>query len=130
MTLDILLIIFEGNILEKPESEEEARTFISGYSTSPPMTVGSVMVTKLDKHMISRSALDTASAHFNVIPTQIIDKLVEEGSVFRCAGGLMVENPLVVPYRVKIEGGMDSIMGMKLETVIKLMLEVSEQSSD
>ena len=37
-----------GRILEKPESEAEARAFITGYSLSSAQTVGSVLVTNLN----------------------------------------------------------------------------------
>eukprot|EP01025_Chloroclados_australasicus_P059255 TRINITY_DN7482_c0_g1_i3.p1 TRINITY_DN7482_c0_g1~~TRINITY_DN7482_c0_g1_i3.p1 ORF type:complete len:238 (-),score=33.99 TRINITY_DN7482_c0_g1_i3:197-910(-) len=120
------VVVHDDNILEKPESEEEARRFISGYSFSPPKTVGSVQVTQLDSNK-STNAIDIAVARFNPIPDEVVNKLVEEGTVFRCAGGLMVENPLVIPYRIAIEGGMDSIMGMRFETVVRLMVQLNEE---
>ena len=52
-----------------------------------------------------------------------VDKLVAEGSVFQCAGGLMVENPLVQPHVLRMEGTMDSIMGLCTATLKKLLEE-------
>ena len=42
------VVVHDGRILEKPESDAEARAFISGYSLSSAQTVGSVLVTNLN----------------------------------------------------------------------------------
>mmetsp|Transcript_30020 Transcript_30020/g.48132 ORF Transcript_30020/g.48132 Transcript_30020/m.48132 type:complete len:260 (+) Transcript_30020:29-808(+) len=105
------VVVHEGRILEKPESDEEARAFIKGYSRSPPQTVGSVVLT--DVRSGRRWArVDTAKMFYREIPDQIIDKLIEEGKIFHSAGGLRVEDPLVSPYIISIEGTKDSIMGL------------------
>ena len=39
------VVVWNGQILEKPENEKEARAFIAGYGESPPSTVGSCVVT-------------------------------------------------------------------------------------
>lgn len=38
-----------------------------------------------------------------------------------CAGGLMVEHELVSPYVMKIDGTMDSVMGLSKPLVLKLL---------
>jgi septum formation protein len=65
--------------------------------------------------------------HFNAIPPASVDVLIEEGEVFWCAGGLMVEHPLVVPHVTKMEGGQDSVMGLSKETVMRLLCEAAAQ---
>jgi septum formation protein len=47
--------------------------------------------------------------------------LIEEGEIFWCAGGLMVEHPKVQPWIVSMEGGMDSVMGLRKQTVMDLL---------
>jgi septum formation protein len=42
------VVVHEDEILEKPETEEEARRFIDGYGRSPASTVGSVVCTNLE----------------------------------------------------------------------------------
>ena len=42
--------------------------------------------------------LDTSKIYFKPIPSEIIDKLLDEGEVIHCAGGLMIEHPLIQPY--------------------------------
>jgi septum formation protein len=41
--------------------------------------------------------------------------------VINCAGGLMVEHPLVLPYRKKIIGTEESVMGLSLELLASLL---------
>eukprot|EP00466_Bigelowiella_natans_P007967 jgi/Bigna1/144889/aug1.92_g19597 len=105
------VVVHEGRILEKPESDEEARAFIKGYSRSPPQTVGSVVLTDVQSGR-RWARVDTAKMFYREIPDQIIDKLIEEGKIFHSAGGLRVEDPLVSPYIISIEGTKDSIMGL------------------
>lgn len=48
-------------------------------------------------------------------------KLCGEGTVLQCAGGLMVEHPLVEPFIARIDGSMDSVMGLSKALVLKLL---------
>ena len=47
--------------------------------------------------------------------------MVEEGTVMKCAGALMIENPLLSPYITHFEGTKDAIMGLPKQTVLRLM---------
>ena len=42
----------------------------------------------------------------------VIDQLISEGVVFNCAGGLMIENPLILPFLQRVEGSEESVMGI------------------
>ena len=118
------VVVCADTILEKPESEEEARQFISLYAKNPPSTVGSCVVTD-PRSGQQWAAVDRASVTFSTIPDSLVDSLIEEGEVFYCAGGLMVEHPLLQPHIVRLDGGMDSIMGLCKETVVRLLREAS-----
>jgi septum formation protein len=89
----------------------QARTFIKGYSNSFSSTVGSVLVTNLRTGKRAEG-VDTAKIFFKDIPESIINQLIQEGGIFNCAGGLMIEHPLVTPLITKIHGTTDSIMGL------------------
>ena len=67
----------------------------------------------------------SAQIHFKDIPESVIDQLLEEGMVYRCAGGLMIEHPSVSPLITKIEGTQDSIMGLPKRLVLKLLLQAA-----
>nr|XP_043636024.1 7-methyl-GTP pyrophosphatase isoform X2 [Erigeron canadensis] len=91
------VVVYEGMIREKPESEEEARQFIKGYSGKHAATVSSVLVTNL-KNGFTKGDFDKVEIHFHEIPDHVIDKLLEEGLVLKVAGALIIEHPLIVPY--------------------------------
>ena len=48
------------------------------------------------------------------------------GDVLNCAGGLMVEHPLILPYRKSIEGTEESVMGLSLELLTKLLVDLKQ----
>ena len=118
------VVVHRGAILEKPESADEARRFIRSYSHDCARTVGAVVVTQLATGAVA-AGLDTAAVHFGAIPDATIEALIAQGDVFFCAGGLMVESPLVAPHVARMEGGMDSIMGLGKELTARLLIEAA-----
>lgn len=126
------VVLHKGNILEKPENEDEARAMIAAYAEAPASTVGSTVVTNL-RTMERHQQVDVARITFaeSGIPQSSVDFLVEEGEIFWCAGGLMVEHPKVQPWIVSMEGGMDTIMGLRKQTVVELLEKsVRSQSNE
>ena len=61
--------------------------------------------------------------YFNAIPDEVVEQVVEEGTVMKCAGALMVENPLLAPYITRFDGTQDAIMGLSKNTVLSLVAE-------
>jgi septum formation protein len=122
------VVTCNGCILEKPESIEQAKEFVSSYAQHPPSTVGSCVLTHLPSG-IQVSGVDTATINFsNKIPSDLIDRLLEDGApVLSCAGGLMVEHPLVKEHIERIDGTEDSVMGLSKELVLQLLKELSDK---
>ena len=152
-THDILItadqvVTHDGKILEKPIDREEAISFLRSYSSKHCATVGSIVLTDLRNgrrvqvikncltcYLICRTnyffnchnphqAVDTSTIYFKSIPEEVINSLIEQGDVFYCAGALMVENPILVPYVDRIEGSIDSVMGMSKSLLEKLMNDI------
>ena len=118
------VVVYEGRIREKPADAAEAEAFIRSYATAPCQTVGSVVV--VDPKTGRRAeGVDTTSVCFSAIPDEVIAQLVDEGEVLHCAGGLMIEHPLVQPYIVSVDGSIDSVMGLSKALVQKLVAEVA-----
>ncbi|KFM24175.1 Maf-like protein [Auxenochlorella protothecoides] len=120
------VVVHRDRILEKPRDEAEARVFIRGYASAPASTVGSVMVTDLETRA-SACAVDVTTIEFSAIPEASIEALIEEGEVFWCAGGLMVEHALVAPHIVRMEGGMDAVMGLSKATTLRLLQQAAQR---
>ena len=118
------VVVWEGQILEKPADEAECRAFIDGYGRAPCGTVGSVVVTDV-KTRQQWHAVDTTKVTFDPIPQASVDALIAEGECFYCAGGLIVEHPLVAPHIKSLEGGQDAVMGLSKATVESLLREAA-----
>jgi len=125
------VVTCNGKILEKPESVEEARSFVSSYGKHPPSTVGSCVLTHVESGIMV-SGVDTATIHFHSdIPATLVDELVAlDEPILSCAGGLMVEHPLVKKHIDRIEGTEDSVMGLSKDLVLQLLAELSQKLSD
>ena len=125
------VVTHNDNILEKPESIEEAKQFVEGYATSPRSTVGSCVLTHLPS-LIQVSGVDTATIHFRPSLTgELVDRLLEEEApVLSCAGGLMIEHPLVREHVERIDGTEDSVMGLSKELVGRLLDEMRTRLDD
>lgn len=123
------VVTCRGRILEKPESIEEARTFVGQYPQHPPSTVGSCVLHHYPSG-IQVSGVDTATVHFrDTLPgATLVDTLVEQGEpILSCAGGLMVEHPLVQEHIERIDGTQDSVMGLSKDLVLRLLDELGEK---
>lgn len=120
-----------ATVLEKPVDENEARSFVARYATSPPRTVGACVLTHLPTR-IRASGVDTAEIRFRpdvADPTNdLVGALLKDGApVLDCAGGLMVEHPLVKDYIEEIVGTEDSVMGLSKALVLRLLDELQEK---
>ena len=52
-----------------------------------------------------------------------------EGDCMWCAGGMMIEHPLVVPHVTRIEGSEDGIRGLAKALVLQLLLDCKATQS-
>lgn len=59
--------------------------------------------------------------YFSQIPSEVVNQMVEEGTVMKCAGALMIEHPLLAPFITRFEGTKDAIMGLPKDTVFRLV---------
>lgn len=121
LTSDIV-VVHEGIIREKPTSKNEARQYLKGYSGGHVSTVGSVLVTNLKTGKRS-VGVDKAEVYFHDIPDEVIENLIDEGVVFRVAGGLLLEHPLTLPFVEAVIGTTDSVMGLPKALTEKLIRE-------
>jgi len=122
------VVTCDGGIMEKPESVEEAREFVTRFATHPPSTVGSCVITHLPSGL-QVHGVDTATIHFKptILTANLIDRLIEDGApVLSCAGALMIEHPKVKEHVDRIDGTEDSVMGLSKALVLRLFEELSD----
>lgn len=116
------IVLCNGFVREKPESEEQCRQFLQDYRKFPLQTVTAVVVTVVNEDGNSRfEGVDIATQKFSTIPNAVIDQLIKKGDVMYCAGGITVEDELLAPYLGERDGSLESIMGLPLVLVDRLM---------
>ena len=123
-------------ILEKPLDMIEAEKFMTAYSDVPEVTtVGSVMLTHFPS-MESVVRVFEATVKFDGAKLgsamdakpSLLERLVESGApVMKCAGGLMIENPLVKEFITHCEGGEDAVLGLSRGSVVECLREMRER---
>ena len=117
----------EGRIREKPADASEARAFLASYAAGAPAeTVRAVVVFDARAPDELRAAgVHRSRLWMTPIPAATIEQYVAEGACFKSAGALQVEHPLLAPYRGRVEGTDDSIRGLPLALMERLIRAVS-----
>jgi septum formation protein len=131
------VVTHQGDVLEKPDTIEQAKDFCARYALAPPSTVGSCVLTHLPS-MIQVAGVDSATIVFrpsvaetNPEGLDLVDRMLRDGApVLDCAGGLMVEHPLVREHLERIEGTEDSVMGLSKELVLRLLKELKDKLTE
>ena len=114
------VVVCDNLILEKPIDDNETRQFLQKYGNHPCTTVGSIVLTDtITKERVE--IVDQATVYFHPISDDIIEQLINEGDTKHCAGGLMIEHPLIQSSIIKIEGTIDSVMGLSISCLEKLL---------
>lgn len=118
-----LVVVWHGELREKPESEAEVRRFLESYSEHSVQTNGALVVhnTATGKRA---EAVNSGTVYFKRIPESVIQQIIDEGNGMTGAGGFRVEDPLLAPYIERVEGEMEGIMGLSLIQTKQLIAEV------
>lgn len=115
----------KDRILEKPDSEDEARAFLRSYATAPATTVSSVVVVDVGERRVWEG-IDEAEVYFREMPEDVIEELVTTGGSMESAGGLRIEHPRVAQYTECVIGHRSAVMGFSQPVVERLMREALE----
>lgn len=117
------VVVCNGEIREKPVDENECKSYLRSYAIYPAETHSGIVVYN-NKNNKKASGVDIAKVYFSTIPEDIMKLLIEKKDVLYSAGGFISEDPLLDKYVNKIEGTIDSLMGLPKELLIKLLKEV------
>lgn len=113
-----------SEILEKPESADEVRRYYQLYAKYPLTTVTAVMAVN-SVTGVRKSGIDIISTYLKPIPASVIDQLIDDGEILQCAGAIRLEDPLIAPYIRKMDGTIDSAMGLPKSLTRNLIAEIS-----
>ncbi|MBI4992056.1 MAG: Maf family protein [Candidatus Harrisonbacteria bacterium] len=117
------VVVCRGEIREKPNDPEQAKEFLKSYAQYPPSTYSSVLVTNTANGK-SAKGTDIATAYFDPIPDEVIEKLSQDEDILNSAGAFITEHPLLDPYLKGFKGTKDSVMGLPKALLKKLLGEV------
>lgn len=118
------VVVYKGELREKPETEEQARKYLASYGDSSIQTNAAIVVVNTETGKRAEG-VDIAKVFLKRIPHNIIEELIKEGKVQHAAGGFIIEHPLMRRYVDNIEGSLDSITGLPLQLMEKLIEEVT-----
>ncbi|KAL7753397.1 hypothetical protein RI367_001172 [Sorochytrium milnesiophthora] len=74
------------------------------------------------------AGVDRAKQHFHRIPEDIVQQVLDKGETMHCAGGFMIDEPMLYPYLGQREGDEDSIIGMPMKLTQQLIERVTSSS--
>ena len=145
------VVVTEGNhIMEKPSSREQCEQFLKKYSGASVQTVCGLTVTHAGSGKQLHGA-SIATIHFKLFPASLVTSLASDPvvrtsfmyllpsftrkrqrcyfcrcalvalQVMSCAGGLCIEHVELRPYITKIEGKLDSVLGLDVEEAVRLL---------
>ncbi|XP_039832528.1 7-methyl-GTP pyrophosphatase-like isoform X2 [Panicum virgatum] len=123
------VMVSKGVIRERPQSVEEAREFIKGYSDDRAFAVNFVLVTNLSTGA-TKGGWDIPEIKFQNIPDEFIDRVVNQGEMTCVAGGLKLTHPSVLPFIKELVGTADSVRGLPRELTEKLIRESLEAKAE
>lgn len=118
------VIVWNGELREKPRDLAEARRFLETFSRSeyPAECVNGIMVTNTQTGK-SKLEREISRVYFSEIPQNTIEEFLNQGIMYKYAGGFTPQSPLILPY-LRIEGTMESVLGLPLDMVEKSMKEL------
>lgn len=122
------IVLFEGQIREKPESVEQAKLYLRSYSGRSVSTVSAVVVTHFPSQS-QRSGIDIATVIWDLIPENVVESVVARGEVLSSAGGFRIEDPELNPLLVDIDGTLDSVFGMPVKLTFELLSDLMQDIS-
>lgn len=115
-----LIVVWNGQIREKPTSPEEARQFLKECSQAECICIAGVTVTDCASEQ-RLEGTDRASVWFDPIPDAIIDELIASGDVYGWGGGFEASDLRMQPYVTRTSGEMETIMGLPKTLTMRLV---------
>lgn len=121
------VVVWNGQIREKPTSEEQAREFIRSYSEHPAVIVNGLVVLNTETGM---RAQGIAAMHtwYMPMPEDIVELLASHEHAMLSAGALRFENPIMQQFMIHTDGTIDLALGLPKNLLHTLLAEAQTQS--
>lgn len=119
------VVVCNHALHEKPKDETEAKAYLTEYGGGHPAETVSALVVTNGRTGNRAEGVDIAKIYYNAIPDAVIEEFVRYGDPFSKAGGFEIQSPILRPYLKAVEGAEDSVIGMPLELLGRLIAKVS-----
>ena len=117
---------YENEIREKPESKEQCLEWFLQYKIKPIQVCTSVVVYNTKSNKYHKGFVYGSQLFKPELSEDIINGLIEEGTVMYCCGGFLVDLPQIEPYLSDRIGTTDEIVGTPLKLIKKLVIEADK----
>lgn len=117
------VVIFDGELREKPRNEDEARRFLQSLGNKPVEVVSGVVVCNTHNSK-TVSGTESAKIYFHKLPHAFIEELIHHGHILDRAGAFDVDLLPMKKYIIHIDGSLDAAMGLPKALTKKLIDEV------
>jgi MAF protein len=115
------VIVCDGQIIEKPESPDEVRTWYKLYPKHPVQYVNGFTVYNTQTKQ-SLTAQEVAISTFKEIPDDFTEEQIKKGIIFNCAGGIGDETEDA--YATIVQGSKESLIGLPVAFVMDMVERV------
>jgi len=122
------IALYKDTVREKPETEENTQKYLSSYSHNDVSTITAVVVTHYPSG-IQGHGVDVATVHWGELNNTTINKVIAKGQVLNAAGGFTIEDYDLSKCVSSITGTVDSIIGLPVALVERLIIEVVNKVS-
>lgn len=117
------VVVCNGELREKPYSENEARRYLESYREFPAQTNTSVVVTNTNTGL-QATGIDISKTYFKSMPDEVIQAAIRTGKAMNTAGAFLMEDELFKPFIERIEGDTTGVLGLPLRLTEELMQKV------
>jgi|EP01046_Picozoa_sp_COSAG06_P008772 septum formation protein len=123
------VVTYQGTIREKPTDLAQAREFVQSYATAPCGTCGGYCLHDIDSGERVIADDSTSIVFQEDLPAEVVDAVVATEELMWCAGALMIEHPAWSPYIKEVVGGLDSVMGLNMTLIARMLEELRAKIS-
>lgn len=118
------VVVLENKIITKPKDRLDALNTIKSYENKKQEVITGVYIVFVkDGKRKEKSFYEKSYINYGKMPTNIIEKYLDENEYLHVAGGLMIEIAKKY-FDFNFEGDIDNIKGIPINTVRKYVAEL------
>ncbi|SOV13909.1 Maf-like protein, putative [Plasmodium gaboni] len=114
------VIYCNNKIYEKPTDQKEATDFLKSYNNNKCFSYSSITLIEYETEKIV-TGIDESIINIYDMNDNIIKKILEDPSIYFCAGALKIENIYMHKHINVIKGNIDSIFGLSINLLFHLL---------